>query len=150
MPNPFVHIELNTSDLAASKKFYKGLFAWELTTPMPGYTMIGVGEGGVGGGIGSMPGAPTQWLPYAQVDSVKKTIAKARKRGATIVVEYQAIPNMGALGIFVDPLGATLGVWEVAAKPAAAPKEAAAPKKAAAKKAAPKKAAAKKAPKKKG
>ncbi len=40
MPNAFVHIELNTSDLAASKKFYKGLFAWEFTSPMPGYTML--------------------------------------------------------------------------------------------------------------
>ena len=140
MPNPFVHIELNTSDLAASTKFYKGLFAWQLTTPMPGYTMIGVGEG-TGGGIGAnpMPGAPTQWLPYVQVDSVKKTIAQAKRRGATIVVAYQPIPNMGAIGVFVDPAGATLGVWESAAQAAPPAPKKAAPKKAAPKKAAPKK-----------
>jgi catechol 2,3-dioxygenase-like lactoylglutathione lyase family enzyme len=82
MANPFVHIELNTGDTAKAKKFYKSLFGWKLQDmPMgPGmtYTMIDVGEG-VGGGITKkpMPKAPTMWLSYVQVDSVKKTMAKA-------------------------------------------------------------------------
>jgi predicted enzyme related to lactoylglutathione lyase len=119
MPNPFVHIELNTDDVGAAKKFYKGLFKWKIAAMAPGYLGIDVGKG-TGGGMQKkpMPEAPTSWLPYVEVDDVKKTIAKAKKLGAKIMVEYMAIGDMGAIGVFVDPSGAGLGVWELAKKPA--------------------------------
>jgi uncharacterized protein len=123
MPNPFCHIELATGDLGASKKFYKSLFKWKLESlgkAMGGYTMIDVGKG-VGGGmmVKPIPEQPTAWLPYVEVDDVKKTIAKAKKLGANVVVEYMEIPGgMGAFGVFVDPSGAGLGVWEAAKKKA--------------------------------
>ena len=53
MANPFVHVELNTTDVPKAKAFYGNLFGWKLEDlPMPGgtYTMIRVGEG-TGGGI---------------------------------------------------------------------------------------------------
>ena len=56
------------------------------------------------------------WLPYVLVDSVDQTIQKARELGATIIVEKMPIPEMGAFGIFIDPSGATLGVWEAVKK----------------------------------
>lgn len=123
MANAFAHIELTTSDLGAAKKFYKKLFDWKLTdTPMgPGagvYTMIAPGKG-PGGGMQAqpMPQAPVTWLPYVEVDSVKKTIAKAEKAGAKVVVPEMDIGKNGVIGIFVDPAGAMLGVWSKA-KPA--------------------------------
>jgi len=48
---------------------------------------------------------------------VKKSIAKAKSLGAQIMVEYMPVADMGALGIFVDPTGAALGLWEMAKKP---------------------------------
>jgi predicted enzyme related to lactoylglutathione lyase len=127
MANPFAHCELNTTDLKKAKKFYQALFAWKLIE-MPGgmpYTMIDVGGGGGGGMVANTkPGFPSAWMPYVQVDSVKKTLAGASKGGATIVVDYMSIGDMGAIGVFIDPTGATLGVWEQgnaavkAAKPA--------------------------------
>lgn len=177
MPNPFAHVELNTDDVKKSKKFYQSVFAWKLTDlpAMGGYTMIDVG-GGVGGGMQKkmMAEAPTAWLPYVQVDSVKATMAKAVKLGAKVALEYQEIGDMGAIGIFIDPAGAGVGLWEMKAgaappppppakkatakkapaKAAPAPAKKAPAKKAAAKKAPPpapaKKAPAKKAPAKKG
>ena len=122
MPNAFVHIELNTDDVAKSKKFYKSLFKWKLGAMGP-YTMIDVGreKGAAGGGMQKkpMPEAPTMWLPYVEVDNVKKTMAKARKLGADVKVEYMEIPDMGAIGVFVDPSGAGIGVWEPKKKPKA-------------------------------
>jgi hypothetical protein len=119
MPNAFVHIELNTDDVAAAKKFYKSLFQWKIGPMAPGYLGVDVGKG-TGGGMQkkTMPEAPTSWLPYVEVDDVKKTIAKAKKLGAKIMVEHMAIGDMGAIGVFVDPTGAGLGVWELAKKPA--------------------------------
>ena len=120
MPNSFVHVELNTADVATAKKFYRGLFDWKLEDvrrPDMIYTMIDVGKG-VGGGMmhTPMPDAPTQWLPYVLVDDAAKAIAKARKLGATIVVESKTVMGMGTLGIFVDPTGAMLAVWEAVRK----------------------------------
>lgn len=122
MPNAFCHIELSTGDVATSKKFYKSLFKWKVQTmgkDMGGYAMIDVGKG-VGGGMMQkmMPEQPTAWLPYVEVNDVKKTIAKARSLGADVKVNYMEIPGgMGAFGVFVDPSGAGIGVWEMAKKP---------------------------------
>jgi predicted enzyme related to lactoylglutathione lyase len=117
MPNAFVHIELNTDDVAKAKKFYKGLFKWKTPPWGDGYTGIDVGKG-TGGGMQKkpMPGAPTMWLPYVEVDDVKKTVAKAKKLGANVQVDYQAVGDMGAIGVFIDPTGAPIGVWEKAKK----------------------------------
>ena len=44
MGNPFVHVELNSTDLAKSKDFYGKLFDWKLEdahmSPGGSYTMI--------------------------------------------------------------------------------------------------------------
>jgi predicted enzyme related to lactoylglutathione lyase len=117
MANSFVHVELNTGDVESAKGFYSQLFDWKLEDmPMgPGmvYTMLGVGKG-VGGGMQTkpMPEAPTMWLPYVEVKDVRATIDRARGAGATIHVEHMEVPGMGALGIFTDPTGASLGVWQ--------------------------------------
>jgi hypothetical protein len=145
MGNAFVHTELSVDDVAAAKKFYKTLFDWKLSDTGPemgNYTLIDVGSKTSGGGItGKMsPTQPTGWLSYVEVASVKKTMEKAQQAGATVVVPYQEIGEMGAIGVFLDPQGAALGLWE---KGKPAPKKPA-PKKPAAKKPAAKKPAAKK------
>ena len=123
MANPFAHIELTTRDLGAAKKFYKKLFDWKLTDMPMGqdggvYTMIAAGKA-PGGGMQAqpMPGAPVTWLPYVEVDDVKKTLAKAEKGGAKVVLPLMDIGKNGTIGVFVDPAGAMLGVW-TKAKPA--------------------------------
>jgi predicted enzyme related to lactoylglutathione lyase len=154
MPNPFAHVELSTDDIKKAKKFYQAVFGWKLNDlPAMEYTMIDVG-GGVGGGMQKlkMPGQVPAWLPYVLVDDVKATMAKATKGGATAILPFQEIGDMGAIGIFSDPSGAPLGLWEAgkgAAPPPPPVEKAAAPakKKAPAKKAAaPEPAPAKKAP----
>jgi uncharacterized protein len=122
MANPFAHIELTTSDLGKAKKFYKKLFDWKLTDmPMgdgPVYTMIKTGKG-PGGGMQAqpMPEAPVTWLAYVEVESVKKSLAKAEKGGAKVILPTMDIGKNGIIGIFIDPAGAMLGVWSKA-KPA--------------------------------
>jgi hypothetical protein len=49
MTNPFVHVELNPTDVAKAKEFYGSLFDWKLEDVPMGvmgtYTTIGVGGG---------------------------------------------------------------------------------------------------------
>src|ERR1700676_1380342 len=117
MPNPFVHIELNTTDVAKAKTFYSSLFKWELQDADMGamgtYTLIKVGEG-TGGGMMKhpMPGAPSAWLAYVQEDDLETAPKKAKSLGATMIKEMQEVPNVGWFTIFTDPTGATLALWK--------------------------------------
>lgn len=116
MANPFVHIELNTSDPAKAKQFYSSLFDWKLEDmpmPMGTYTLIDVGEG-TGGGMlqHPMPGAPSLWIAYVSVDDVKASTEKARSLGAHIIRDVTEVPNMGWFTILNDPTGATFALWQ--------------------------------------
>ena len=117
MANPFVHVELATTDLDKAKSFYRLLFDWQLQDMDMGggmsYTMIGVGEG-TGGGM--MPGAPSGWLAYVLVDDVTAATAKAKSLGATVMREVMEVPNAGSFSIITDPTGAMLGLWQPKAK----------------------------------
>jgi len=116
MANPFVHVELATTDTGKAKSFYGELFDWKLEdvpTDNGTYTMIRVGEG-TGGGLmkSPMPGAPSMWLAYVLVDDIKEATAKARSLGATIMKDVAEVMGMGWLSIIVDPTGALLGLWQ--------------------------------------
>jgi predicted enzyme related to lactoylglutathione lyase len=116
MPNPFVHIELSTTDTAKAKAFYGKLFRWNMEDVPMGqdtYTMIQVGEG-TGGGLMKhpVPGAPSMWLPYVEVDDIKKATEQAKSLGAKIVQDVTEVMGMGSLSIFTDPTGAALGLWQ--------------------------------------
>jgi len=120
MPNPFVHIELNSADVDAAKRFYGALFDWKLDDmPMEGmtYTMIKVGEG-TGGGMMKhpMPGQPSVWVPYVQVDEIRGSTAKARSLGGKIIVDSQDIPGGGKFSVIQDPAGAVFGLFQSPAR----------------------------------
>jgi predicted enzyme related to lactoylglutathione lyase len=120
MPNPFAHVELNTTDVDQSKAFYGKLFAWDLEdVPMgdSNYTMIKVGKG-TGGGIMKhpVPGAPSSWLAYVEVDDIEASTKKAKELGAKIMKDVTEVMGAGWLSIIIDPTGAALGMWKSKAK----------------------------------
>lgn len=118
MPNPFVHAELATTNVAKAKSFYAKLFAWklkDLKSPTPGgaYTIIEVGSG-TGGGIMKqmIPGAGSDWMPYVHVTDIDASTKKAKKLGAKICKDVTEVPGRGWLSIVEDPTGAMVGLWE--------------------------------------
>src|SRR5882762_5173483 len=104
MANPFVHVELATTDVDKAKSFYRSLFDWKLNDMDMGggmsYTMIEVGEG-TGGGMMKhpMPGAPSSWLAYVNVDDIRAATATAKSLGATIFRDVMEVPNAGSFSI---------------------------------------------------
>ncbi|MBW2462204.1 MAG: VOC family protein, partial [Deltaproteobacteria bacterium] len=87
----FEHMELNTSDPKAAKKFYKGVFGWKLEDmkmPQGVYTMIRDAAGKAIGGILKHPiaGAPSSWLGYVSVASVKRFLKKIEGRGGNVLM----------------------------------------------------------------
>jgi uncharacterized protein len=121
MANPFVHIELGTTDIENAKAFYHSLFDWRLNDVEMGggatYTLIDVGEG-TGGGMMKqmMPGSPSAWLPYVQVDDIRAATDKAKSLGATVIRDVMAVMDEGFLSIIRDPTSAMLGLWQQKAK----------------------------------
>ena len=115
--NAFVHVELSTTDVGKAKDFYGKLFQWTLEdVPMDGgatYTMIKVGEG-TGGGIMQqmVPGAPSAWLAYVEVDDIAAATRQAKALGAKVMRDVTEVKGAGWLSIIVDPTGAVLGLWK--------------------------------------
>jgi len=114
MPNPFIHIELQTQDLAKAKVFYRALFDWRLDD-LPGmkYTMVEVGDG-TGGGMMQVkePGARSQWIPFIEVDDVPGTTEHVRTLGGTVLKGPAEVAGYGWYSVITDPTGATFGIWK--------------------------------------
>jgi predicted enzyme related to lactoylglutathione lyase len=120
MANPFVHVELNTTDVGKAKTFYGALFNWtleDIQSPGGGYTMIKVGEG-TGGGIMKhpVPGAPSAWLAYVLVDDVAASTKKAKSLGANVMKDVTEVMGMGSFSVIIDPTGAAFALWQPAKK----------------------------------
>src|SRR5262249_40247074 len=116
MANSFVHVELDTTDVDKAKAFYGKLFDWTLEdVPMDRgvYMMIKVGKG-TGGRMMKhpMPGAPSLWLPYVEVDDIAAATQKAKSLGANIIKDVTEVKGAGWLSIFLDPTGAAIGMWK--------------------------------------
>lgn len=117
MANPFVHVELSTTDPAKAKSFYGQLFDWKLEDMQMGpdmtYTLVDP-SGGTGGGMMKQmcEGAPSAWMPYVIVDDVAAATKKATALGATVMKDVSEVPGMGLFSIIVDPTGAVLGLWQ--------------------------------------
>ena len=115
MSNPFVHLELSTSDVSKAKAFYTGLFGWEITDNDMGggmvYSMFKPDDG-PGGGMFSMPDAPSGWLAYVGVDDINTATTKATSLGAKVIRGPQEVPGQGWMTILSDPTGAAIALWQ--------------------------------------
>jgi predicted enzyme related to lactoylglutathione lyase len=121
MANPFVHVELQTNDVAKAKAFYSRLFDWRLEDVPLGdgtYTMIHVGEGTGGGMMKSMAfaGMPPHWLAYVSVDDVAASTKKAKELGAEILMDVMKVGDFGLMSVLKDPTGAALALWQTVKK----------------------------------
>ncbi len=109
--------DLWTSDVGGSRTFYCDLFGWEALEPSPefgGYFMFardGVPVAGAMGAMGDMP-PNDSWKIYLNTDDVSRILQMAEAAGAQITVPSMPIADLGSQGVFVDPTGATIGIWQ--------------------------------------
>lgn len=115
MANPFVHLELATQDVPKAKAFYGKLFGWSFQDNDMGggmtYTMFKP-DSGPGGGMFTMPGAPTSWLAYVGVKDIHASTAEAKSLGAQVIRDVQQVGSMGWMSILIDPTGAPIALWQ--------------------------------------
>lgn len=117
----FCWIDLATTDVDASKKFYNKLFGWESQDfPMPDgsmYSMMQI-NGINAGGLYKLNvqqeemHVPPHWMPYVGVGSAENTMSKVEGLGGNVVMGAMDVGDNGRMGILADPDGAFLSVWE--------------------------------------
>jgi predicted enzyme related to lactoylglutathione lyase len=110
------HIELPTSDLAASQRFYEELFEWSFTplSDAP-YALFSTPEG-VGGGFDAGPeakphseGGPTVLI---EVDDIEAALERVVKLGGQPVLGKTRISDeLGFFAVFIDNVGNRVGLW---------------------------------------
>lgn len=113
----FVWHDLMTEDVAASRRFYGGLFGWsfkETTHPNGGsYTLITLAGKFVGGivHLDDPEGIEySRWLGYVSVPDVDESVALTTESGGRAVVGPLDLANIGRVAAIQDPQGAVVGL----------------------------------------
>ncbi len=117
MANSICHVEIPTTDLSESKRFYEEAFGWSVTVEPDGnYAMFSPGEGELGGGLDpSIPVGEGGVVAYIKVEDIPAALASIAECGGSVVKEKTQIsPEYGFYALFKDCCGNKLGLWSSA------------------------------------
>lgn len=115
-------VDLVTSDLEASRRFYGELFGWDFSQGPPeagGYLMANIDERPVAG-IGPVPPGmqlPSAWSTYLATEDAVATADAITAAGGTLVFAPFEVMDAGMMGVASDPTGAAFGIWQAGSHP---------------------------------
>ena len=115
MSDQIIYCEMHTPKHQASREFYARMFDWKieaLDTRHGPYFGVETPQGIRAGILPVVAGTPSGWVPYVEVADLDEAVARARKLGATVIVDRLEIPGRGAYGLLEDPAGAVVGLWQ--------------------------------------
>ena len=106
------YIELNVSDLPATRSFYEAAFGWQFNDYGPEYAGIRAadGEGEVGGLNATGTPSPGGPLVMLYSDDLDASVSAVEKAGGAVTNGPYEFPG-GRRFHFSDPSGNQLGVW---------------------------------------
>ena len=110
-------IDLATSDPEGARRFYGGLFGWELEVgPAEAmyYTQARIGGLPVAGLMGEPKpdGVPVGWTTYFATDDVDGTVKRITDSGGTVTMAPEDVMDQGRMAMAADPQGAMFGLWQ--------------------------------------
>ncbi|MFI9556627.1 VOC family protein [Nonomuraea endophytica] len=118
-PGAFCWNELVSRDVDAATRFYAEVFGWRPHAQQMGeiaYTEWYNGEHSIAGmmpmGKEYPPQVPSYWGTYFAVTDLDATVAKAREKGATVLVDRMDAPP-GVFAMLTDPQGASFNVIQL-------------------------------------
>jgi uncharacterized protein len=110
---PVVHLELHTGDLQRARAYYAELCGWRqerIDAREGSYLALELG-GGLGGGIVECGTERSLWLPYVEVPDAHAATDRARRLGASVLLE----PSEGPAGwrsVVATPAGGEIAFWQ--------------------------------------
>lgn len=111
--NPVVHLELHTGDLCGAREYYAGLCGWRperIEAAGRSYVALELGEG-FGGGIVECATRRPLWLPYVEVADVAGATDRARRLGASVLLEPREGPA-GWRSVVAAPAAGEIAFWQ--------------------------------------
>jgi predicted enzyme related to lactoylglutathione lyase len=110
-------VDLWTSDVEGSRRFYSELLGWEAQEPSPefgGYFMFTRDGVPIAGGMGDMGDmkADNAWKVYLTTDDIAKTVAMAETEGGQVIAPAVPVADLGTQAVLIDATGATVGAWQ--------------------------------------
>lgn len=110
-------VELYSSDVEASKKFYGELFGWNAVDTgeeFGGYINFMKSGQMIAGMMKNdgNSGYPDNWLPYLAVPDAQKLAEETTAHGGTVMLEPMAVGDLGSMAVVIDPTGAGIGAWQ--------------------------------------
>ena len=112
-PDPVVHLELHTGDLTRACAFYAGLCNWRserIDAGCGAYQSLELG-GGISGGIVECQPQRPLWLPYVEVAEIDGVTERARRLGASVLLEPREGPA-GWRSVVTAPDGGEIALWQ--------------------------------------
>jgi predicted enzyme related to lactoylglutathione lyase len=112
VPNPVVHLELHTPNLARACDFYSRVLGWwpeRVGGEHASYHALDLGPG-VGGGVVECGTQRPLWLPYVEVESVEAATERAVSSGATVKLAPREGPY-GWRSVVGTPAGGEVAFW---------------------------------------
>ncbi len=116
----FVWFDYVAPDTAKAAAFYGELFNWKTKEipfgPDVTYTMLSVGEQGIGGVLKTPPGAPEMghWLPHLSVADIHATADQITSLGGKVLRPAAKQGEFGTMAVVADPLGGVFALWQPA------------------------------------
>jgi hypothetical protein len=112
----FVWFELQTKDVDKATSFYPEALPWRIE-PMSmqdgsSYTLIKVGEAGIGGILSPPADVPTAWVSYVSVANVDETAKKVTAAGGTTHMDAFDVPGVGRMQPVSDAQGGMFSLFK--------------------------------------
>ena len=110
---PVVHLELHTGDLPRASEFYTRLCGGRperIHAACGSYLALDVGRE-LGGGIVECATQRSLWLPYVEVTDIADAARRARRLGASVLLEPREGPA-GWRSVVATPAGGEIALWQ--------------------------------------
>jgi predicted enzyme related to lactoylglutathione lyase len=110
---PVVHLELHSGDLERARAFYGQLCGWpqeRIDASSRSYLALELGRG-LGGGIVECATERPLWLPYVEVDLIDQATDRARRLGASVMLEPREGPS-GWRSVVSTPAAGQIAFWQ--------------------------------------
>lgn len=112
MNNPVVGWQIVSPEPDETATFLGKLFGWRTIRDNPlAYREVRAGEGGMHGGVWPAPRDARPFVQlFVEVADIDACVEQAVALGAQVVVPKSALPEGGAMAVFLDPQGLPIAV----------------------------------------
>lgn len=114
--------DLASPDVAASRRFYEGLFGWTSTVAQEpeagGYTtFLKDGKAVAAAGPLMGEGQRSAWMTYFATEDADATTARVEGAYGKILMRPMDVMGYGRMAVFLDPSGAAFAIWQAGSMP---------------------------------